>query len=107
MKKILKKLQKINETLLACIALLIIAVVFAFYTQKNDDSLGFKCPSDFEPSQQYAYVESAVQWISKYTKKYPEASTEEMMTARNELMRKNKCGKSPFTLDDSAKALLK
>lgn len=98
--KIFNKLKTINETLLACIALLIVAMIFVFYTQKNDDSLGFKCPSDFNPSEKYEYADSVGQWINAYQNKHPEASTEEVIAARNKLMKKNKCGKSPFTADD-------
>ena len=96
----LKKLKTINETLLACVVLLIVALAFIFYTSRINNDLGFKCPSDFEPYQKDEYIESAAQWISKYTKKYPEAGTEEILEARNRLMRKNKCEKSPLTADD-------
>ena len=106
MKKIFKKLKTINETALACIALLIVATRFGFYASRDNDSLGFKCPSDFELSQQYEYIDSVASWISKYTKKHPKASTKEMLAARNKLMDKYKCKESPFTLDDSAKDLL-
>lgn len=101
MKQFFNKLKNINETLLVCPIILIgVFVVFIFYGSKYDDSFGFKCPSDFKTSEKY--LDSIDQWVNRYTKKHPEANVEEMMAVRDELIEKYKCGKPPFTIDDSA-----
>jgi hypothetical protein len=78
--------------------------VFIFYSPKSNNSFGFKCASDFETAEEY--VDSLAQWISKYTKKYPGATTEEMMAVRDKLIEQHKCEKPPFTIDDSATDLV-
>lgn len=101
MKQIFNKLKEINETLLACSIVLIgVFAVFVFYGFKYDDSFGFKCPSDFKTSEKY--LDSVDQWVSRYTKKHPEANAEEMMAVRDELIEKHKCEKTPFTVVDDS-----
>lgn len=104
MKQILNKLKEINKRILIGIAVLMAALSFGFYSSKSNDSFGFKCPSDFTTPEKYAY--SIFQWVSEYTKKHPKAKAEEMMAVRDKLLEKNKCGKTPFTLDDSALELI-
>ncbi len=99
MKEFFNKLKNINETLIAGVVLLVLFIPLAFYSSKNDDSFGFKCPSDFQEPEEY--INSVAKWISEYFKKYPEATEEEMMAVRDKLIEKNRCGKAPFVMDES------
>ncbi len=94
----LKKHLKLNET--AIVAIVILFVVFVasfFYDMRRSETFGFKCPN-FETSTEY--IDSFAQWQGKYTKKYPEATSEEAISARGALMEKYKCEKPYFTIDD-------
>lgn len=89
----MKKIE-INETLLTCIIALVIVSLFIFSIQKNDDSFGFKCPNDFETPEKY--IESVGQWANNYLIKYPGATKEEILLARNNLFEENQCEKENF-----------
>lgn len=101
MNRFLNKFKKINEAMLACLVILIgVLIISIFDKPQNDNSFGFKCPSDFKTPEKYS--DSLAEWINKYTKKYPKATAEDMMAVRDKLIEKNKCGKPPFTIDNSA-----
>lgn len=102
MKQIFTKLKNTNETLLACIVILIVALIFGFYGFRVDNSFGFKC-SDFETPEKY--TRSLAKWIKNYMEKYPEATAEDMMAVRDKLKEENECERPNFTLSESASTL--
>ena len=82
------------------IAMIIIPVIILFSTHETRDSTSsdFICPSEYKTPEDY--VESLAKWIKEKINANPKITHDEIQKLRDTELEKNKCGPSPWSLED-------